>query len=78
MAAQSPTVRTEGHVQADAGFAMANSVLIFSKAGVPSDGTSGDGVGLAGPGSLCVDATNKDVYMNTGTKASPTWTKKID
>ena len=42
-------------------------------AGVP---TGGDG--WAGPGSLIVDVTNFDIYMNTGTLATPTWTKKVD
>lgn len=43
-------------------------------AGAPTNGTSGTGVGVAGPGSACIDYTNKAWYYNTGTKASPTWT----
>jgi hypothetical protein len=42
--------------------------------GAPSSGTSGTGVNKAGKGSLCVDYTNGQLYINTGTKASPTWT----
>jgi hypothetical protein len=53
-------------------------LVIISNAGVPTDGTSGTGAGVAQPGSLCIDTTNFDIYMNTGTQASPTWTKKVD
>ena len=73
-----PTNRDRGQRAADGGYSVGSNAHIFAKAGVPTDGTSGDGVGFAGPGSLCIDVTNKDVYMNTGTKALPTWTKKID
>lgn len=45
-------------------------------AGVPTSATHG--AGWAGPGSIVVDITNFDIYMNTNTKASPTWTKKVD
>jgi len=41
----------------------------------PTNGTSGTAAGLAGPGSTYVDYTNKIKYINTNTKASPTWTK---
>lgn len=43
-------------------------------AGAPSNGGSGTGAGLCGPGSLLIDTTNKILYINTNTKASPTWT----
>jgi hypothetical protein len=46
---------------------------LFSNAGAPSNGTSGTGAGIAGPGSLCVDTTNFNLYINAGTLASPTW-----
>lgn len=53
----------------------ANSgVYLLVNAGVPAAGTSGTGVGIAGPGCLCVDTTNKKLYINTNTMASPTWT----
>ena len=42
-------------------------------AGAPSNGTSGTGAGLCGPGSLLIDITNKVLYQNTNTLASPTW-----
>lgn len=41
--------------------------------GTPVDGTSGSGVGIAGIGSLFTDYTNANLYINAGTKASPTW-----
>ena len=43
-------------------------------AGAPTDGTSGDGAGEACPGSLYIDITNGKLYINTNTKASPTYT----
>ncbi len=46
----------------------------FTNAGVPTDGTSGTLVGIAEPGSLLIDTTNKTLYQNSNTKASPTWT----
>jgi hypothetical protein len=45
-------------------------VVWISKAGVPG---SGDGANTAGKGSLCSDTTNSDLYINAGTKATPTW-----
>lgn len=51
-----------------------NDVFMSTASGVPTNGTSGTGVGIAGPGSLYIDYTNKTIYQNTGTKASPTWT----
>lgn len=40
--------------------------------GAPTNGTTG--ANICGPGSLLIDYTNKQLYMNTGTLASPTWT----
>lgn len=56
------------------GINLGNDVLVFTNDGAPTDGTSGTGFGKAGPGSICVDFTNKKAYINTGTQASPTWT----
>jgi hypothetical protein len=50
---------------------MKGGVEIFTGAGAPSNGTTG--AGLAGPGSLYIDYTNKKLYQNTNTQASPTW-----
>ena len=54
---------------------LSNDVCTLQKAGSPVDGTSGDGAGFAGPGSLCIDTAGADAYMNAGTKASPVWKK---
>lgn len=43
-------------------------------AGVPVNGTTLAGV--ADVGDLLIDTTNKTLYQNTNTKASPTWTEK--
>lgn len=43
-------------------------------AGAPSNGASGTGANLCGPGSLLIDTTDKALYINTNTLASPTWT----
>lgn len=50
---------------------------LFTANGVPVNGTSGTGAGWAGPGSLCVGidtGSSYKLYINTNTKASPTWT----
>lgn len=49
------------------------SSAIFHNAGAPTDGTSGTLVGLAPPGALVLDTTNGNLYQNTNTLASPTW-----
>lgn len=51
-----------------------NGVWLITNAGAPTDGASGTGAGFAAKGSLCVDITNGKLEINTGTKASPTWT----
>lgn len=53
---------------------MKGGLRIMTGAGAPTNGTSGTGAGKAGPGSLYLDYTNKTIYQNTNTKASPTWT----
>lgn len=42
--------------------------------GAPTDGGAGTGAGVAGPGSRYTDITAGKLYINTNTKASPTWT----
>jgi len=49
------------------------NVGIFPNAGTPTSGTSGTFAGLAGKGSILIDHTNGVAYINTNTKASPTW-----
>lgn len=46
----------------------------FVNAGAPTSGASGTFNGFAGIGALLLDITNANLYINTGTKASPTWT----
>jgi hypothetical protein len=50
-----------------------NNVAILTGNGAPTDGTSGTGANVAGPGSLYIDYTNANHYINANTKASPTW-----
>lgn len=51
-----------------------NDVWNIVGSGAPTSGTSGTGVGLAGPGSMYADIGSGSIYVNTNTKASPTWT----
>lgn len=50
-------------------------VPVWPNAGAPTSGTSGTLAGYAQPGDLLADTTNKNLYQNTGTQASPTWTQ---
>lgn len=52
-----------------------NNVAILPVSGVPTDGTSGSFAGFAGPGTLALDYTNGSLYINSGTKLSPIWTR---
>lgn len=70
--------RTKGAISADAGISIGDNVWIIQGAGAPTNGASGTGVGFAGPGSLYIDRTNANLYQNTNTKASPTWTQNGD
>ncbi len=47
---------------------------VWSNAGAPVNGGAGTLFGIALPGDLLVDTTNKKLYMNTNTSVSPTWT----
>jgi hypothetical protein len=49
-------------------------VPVWPHAGAPVNGTSGTMAGYTQPGDLLVDTTNKILYQNTNTQASPTWT----
>lgn len=53
-----------------------NPVWMFTITAAPTGGTSGDGAGWASPGSILIraNAGNSKAYINTGTRASPTWT----
>lgn len=69
-----PGSRTRGNDAFDGGVSIGNGALVFTNAGAPTDGTSGTYAGRAGPGSVLSDVTNTNLYINTGTLASPTWT----
>ena len=45
----------------------------FRNAGDPTNGTSGTYAGIADPGDILIDTTNKKIFQNTNTAASPTW-----
>jgi hypothetical protein len=49
------------------------NVQIVTNTGVPTNGASGTGAGTAMPGSLLIDTTNFNLYLQGGTQASPTW-----
>jgi hypothetical protein len=48
---------------------------VWAHAGAPTSGTSGTFANQAQSGDLLVDTTNKTLYQNTNTAASPTWTQ---
>jgi hypothetical protein len=52
-----------------------NQAVVYKGAAAPVDGTSGTLANIALPGDLYVDtrASNIELYINTNTKASPTW-----
>lgn len=50
-----------------------NGIFDLVSNGAPTNGTSGTGAGVAGPGSTLFDYLNKIYYWNSGTLASPTW-----
>jgi hypothetical protein len=54
------------------GFRFGNNTGIFNLSGAPTSGTSGSFANIAGPGAIILSA-NKNIYINTNTKASPTW-----
>lgn len=50
-----------------------NTVVPVTNAGAPTNGTSGTGANLCGPGTPLFDTVNKVAYINQGTLASPIW-----
>lgn len=51
---------------------LGEGVVIIRHNAVPTNGADGTGAGVAGPGSLVI-STLGNVYINTGSKESPTW-----
>lgn len=49
---------------------------LFTTQAAPVNGVAGDGAGWAGTGSLLLrtDAGNAGLFINSNTRASPTWT----
>lgn len=59
------------------GWAGVNSIYQMYLAGVPVNGVNGTGAGKVSPTSQCTDVTNNNIYYNTNTAASPTWTQLV-
>lgn len=55
------------------GIQLTNQCAVLDTATAPTDGTSGTYAGVANAGTLLLQS-NGTMYVNTGTKASPTWT----
>ena len=60
------------------GVGAANPILMVRNAGAPTNGTAGTQAGRAYPGSALFDITNKHLYINENTTASPTWVRQDD
>lgn len=50
---------------------MEDDVVVMVNTGVPTDGTTGDN--FAGPGSMYIDSTAGNLYLQTGLITSPVW-----
>jgi hypothetical protein len=50
---------------------MEDDVVVMVNTGVPVDGTTGDN--FAGPGSMYIDSTAGNLYLQTGLITSPVW-----
>jgi len=59
-----------------AGIMFGPAQYLIGTATTPADGTSGTGAGWAGPGSICTVRDTGELYTNTNTQASPTWTNQ--
>ncbi len=70
---QPPTVLQEQGTMRCGGLAIGTAEFLVA-AVAPTNGTAGDGAGFAGPGSIYIDTLGAKIYINTNTKASPTWT----
>lgn len=51
-----------------------DNIGIFPNIGAPTNGTTGTGANVLGKGAMVVNVSTGLYYVNTGTKASPTWT----
>ena len=50
---------------------VSNDVVVMTGSGAPTDGTTGDN--FAGPGSMYVDISGANLYIQTGLITSPVW-----
>lgn len=75
MAPRTPSGRNRRPVIYEGGIGLGGGVTLFRGSGAPTNGTSGTGVGYAGPGSFYIRTSNGAVYVNTNTLASPTWSQ---
>ena len=50
---------------------MEDDVVVMVATGAPADGTTGDN--FAGPGSMYIDSTGANLYIQTGAITSPVW-----
>lgn len=67
---------TKGATGSKSGIMFGPEQYLLTAPGALTDGTSGDGAGWAGKGSMITRTDNGELYTNTGTKASPTWTNQ--
>ena len=63
----------QGAASNEGGVHIGGDVWIFSFDAAMVDGVAGTGAGVTGPGSICGNSGDGKVYINTNTKASPTW-----
>lgn len=54
---------------------LVSDVVMLVGAGAPTDGGAGTGLNFAGIGSLYIDTTNGEVYVQTAVISSPVWKK---
>lgn len=52
---------------------LVSDVVVLVGAGVPTDGVAGTGLDFAGKGSIYVDTTNSNLYVQTAVSSSPVW-----
>ena len=52
-------------------------ILLLTGGGAPTSGAAGTAANQAPPASMYIDVTNNNVYQNTNTKASPTWSPVV-
>jgi hypothetical protein len=64
-------VVVDGTLETTSTLVLPSDVVVLVGAGAPVDGTTGDNV--AGPGSMYVDTTGADLYIQTSLITTPVW-----